>query len=60
MLAEILPGKAFHGKGANQGPSVVMIDDSSSEKEEFWPNITIDGCGDMVLIIEFTTVIEFV
>ena len=35
MLAEILPGKAFHGKGANQGPSVVMIDDSSSKKGAF-------------------------
>ena len=47
MLAEILPGKAFNGKGANQGPSVVMIDDSSSEKgafREFWPNITILMC----------------
>ena len=47
MLAEILPGKVFNGKGANQGPSVVMIDDSSSEKGAFresWPNITILMC----------------
>ena len=47
MLAEILPGKAFHGKGTSQGPSVVMIDDSSSEKgafREFWPNATILMC----------------
>ena len=32
MLAEILPGKVFHGKGADQGPLVVMIDESSSKK----------------------------
>ena len=31
MLAEILSGKAFHGKGANQGPLVVMIVDSSEK-----------------------------
>ena len=35
MLVEILPEKASHGKGANQGPLVVMIDDDSSEKRAF-------------------------
>ena len=46
MLAEILSGKAFHGKGANQGPLVVMIVDSSEKGAfwEFWPNITILMC----------------
>ena len=35
MLTQILPGIVFFSKGTNQNPSVIMIDDSSSEKELF-------------------------
>ena len=35
MLAETLPDNAFYGKGTKQGPVVVMIDDSSTERGAF-------------------------
>ena len=44
MLAETFPNNAFYGKGTRQGSTLLMIDDSSSEREAFqelWPNTTI-------------------
>ena len=40
-MITILPSNAFHGRGPEKGPSLVMTDDSSTEKgalKSVWPN----------------------
>lgn len=47
MLADTLPQKAFFGNGAHNGPTMIMTDDSSSERgaiKEFWPAATLLLC----------------
>ena len=39
VLGEVLPANSFSGKGAGNGPSIIMTDDSSSERgalKTFW------------------------
>ncbi len=48
MLAEILPKKAFFGKGAHKGPTLVMTDDSSAERgaiQSFWQDAILLLCS---------------
>ena len=44
MLKSVFPGGAFYGKGSEAGPSVVMIDDNSSERgaiTKCWPKACV-------------------
>ena len=47
MLKSILPQNAFFGEGSERGPSVIMTDDSSPERDALskaWPSATLLLC----------------
>ena len=47
LLGEVLPKEAFNGKGVEHGPSIVMTDDSSTERaaiHSFWPDAILLLC----------------
>ena len=48
MLLDVLPEKAFFGKGAKVGPSIFMTDDSSAERSAIqaaWPKSVLLLCS---------------
>ncbi|XP_062503901.1 uncharacterized protein LOC134180732 [Corticium candelabrum] len=47
LLGEVLPEEAFNGKGVKHGPTIVMTDDSHTEREalhNFWPTANLLLC----------------
>ena len=47
MLKSILPQNAFFGEGSERGPSVIMTDDSSPERDalsKVWPSVLLLLC----------------
>ncbi len=47
LLGDVMPEGAFHGKGVRGGPSIVMTDDSKTERgaiQSFWPDALLLLC----------------